>query len=73
MFRKNFAPHSSGFLIYTKATFIATQHHELEENLPESVWIQIKHRGEYLIMLFIQTPEYSSFILAAPKYLDRKS
>lgn len=46
VFRKDVSPHSSGFLIYTKDTLVTERKFELEENLTESVWIQIKHRGE---------------------------
>lgn len=50
IFRKDVSAHSSGLLIYVSDGLLVEPKAELEANLDESLWIQIKHKGELLLL-----------------------
>lgn len=50
IFRKDVSAHSSGLLIYVSDGLLVERKAELEANLDESLWIQIRHKGELLLL-----------------------
>lgn len=57
IFRKDVSPHSAGLLIYVAEGLIAVHRPDLEVNLDESLWIEIRHKGEpYLICNIYRPP-----------------
>ncbi|MEW8546519.1 MAG: reverse transcriptase family protein, partial [Candidatus Thiodiazotropha sp.] len=55
-FRKDVSAHSSGLLIYVTESLLAVRLSDLEANLEESLWIEIKHKGESYILCNIYRP-----------------
>lgn len=56
-FRKDLSPHSSGLLIYVAEGLFAVHRPDLEENLQEALWIEIKHKGDsYLLCNIYRRP-----------------
>lgn len=55
-FRKDVSAHSSGLMIYVAEGLIAERIADLEVNLEESIWIEIKHKGESYLLCDIYRP-----------------
>ena len=58
-FRKDVSAHSSGLLIYVSEGLLAERLTDLETNLNESLWIEIKHKGESYLLCDIYRPPNS--------------
>ena len=55
-FRKNVSPHSSGLLTYTGEALTIIQRFDVEANLDDSLWIEIKQKGESILLCDIYRP-----------------
>ena len=49
-FRKDVSPHSSGLLTYIGEGLTVIQRFDLEANLDESLWIEIKQKGDSILL-----------------------
>ena len=55
-FRKDVSPHSAGLLTYVGEGLIAAHRPDLEVNLEESLWIEVKQKGEPYLVCNVYRP-----------------
>ena len=55
-FRKDVSPHSAGLLTYVSEGLIAAHRPDLEVNLEESLWIEVKQKGEPYLVCNVYRP-----------------
>ena len=56
IFRKDVSAHSSALLIYVSDELLVESKAELETNLDESLWIQVRHKGKLVLLCNTYTP-----------------
>ena len=49
LYRKDVTAHWSGFRVYVSTDLITSRNTELENCLEESLWIEIKHKVQFVI------------------------